>query len=253
MKNILLTFYVLFSFGWATPPATIPAELHSQFTMNGNIPVSYWYFDDSVSNGEPIKYTYHEVEALKAKASRRENNYYGSTDSYLYSALDRSSSRIRGKQIGIIGSVTPWYEAIVLAYGGHPVSIDYNKIISDHPEIKALTVQEYDKDPILFDAIISISSIEHDGLGRYGDPINPNGDLEAMQKLKKMLKPNGLLFLAVPIGQDYLFWNAHRVYGKKRLPLLINGWNLIKTFGFKKSQLDQYTSGDNQPVFVLSQ
>ena len=47
---------------------------------------------------------------------------------------------IQGKKIGILGSTVPWYEAIVLAYGGMPVTIEYNKIESQHPELRTLTV-----------------------------------------------------------------------------------------------------------------
>ena len=77
-----------------------------------------------------------------------------------------------------------------------------------------MTPSEYDQNPMLFDAAFSISSFEHDGLGRYGCLINPWGDIQAMQKTKKMLKPGALLFIAVPIGKDRVYWNAHRIYGK---------------------------------------
>ena len=236
----------------SAPPTTIPQELYREFTMNNKVSVSDYYFDDSLPHESAIEYTYAQVESLKAKAIARQENYYGPTDSYLYAALNRYSSYIKGKRIGIIGSVTPWYEAIVLSYGGKPITIDYNPIISDHPEITTLTIAEYEKNPELFDAILSISSFEHDGLGRYGDPINPKGDLEAMAKAVRMLKPHGLLFLAVPVGLDHIFWNAHRVYGKERLPLLLKEWNIIQTFGYEKWNLDQFSNGWHQPVFVIS-
>jgi hypothetical protein len=40
-----------------------------------------------------------------------------------------------------------------------------------------------------FDVVLSISSFEHDGLGRYGDPLNPDGDLAAMRSTRRLLKP----------------------------------------------------------------
>ncbi|MES2273166.1 MAG: DUF268 domain-containing protein [Chlamydiota bacterium] len=248
-------FFVLLSisnFLIATPPTTIPQEYYQEFTMDGTISVSSYYFDNSISAGQSTKYSYDEVEALKRKALLRREGYYGPTDRYLYAALDCYASQIQGKRVGIIGSALPWYEAIVLVFGGFPISIDYNKILSDHPEIKTLTIPEYDENPELFDAILSISSFEHDGLGRYGDPINPQGDLDAMKKTVQMLKPNGLLFLAVPVGMDHIFWNAHRIYGKKRLPLLLKEWNTVATFGYEKKDLDQFSKGWHQPVFVLS-
>ncbi|PSC74595.1 TPR domain [Micractinium conductrix] len=53
-----------------------------------------------------------------------------------------------------------------------------------------------------FDAIFSYSSLEHDDLGRYTDPLNPNGDIERMQKLAGLIAPHGKLYLGLPTGRD---------------------------------------------------
>lgn len=59
------------------------------------------------------------------------------------------------------------------------------------------------------------------------DPINPNADLERMKRLRSYLKRDGHFFLAVPTAFDRINWNAHRVYGKLRYPLLIEGYTLL--------------------------
>ena len=68
--------------------------------------------------------------------------------------------------------------------------------------------------------------IEHIGLGRYGDPLDVDGDLKAMAELKRVLAPGGTLLLAVPVGRPRVQFNAHRIYsyaqilhGLKGLPL----------------------------------
>jgi hypothetical protein len=186
-----------------------------------------------------------------SQAVQRHSNYYGVTDQWLYAMFSKYSDSIKGKKVAIIGSTTPWYECIVLAYGGHPVTIEYNKIICSDPRIEVMTVEEYAQNPQVFDAILSVSSIEHDGLGRYGDPINPQGDLETMSKSKTMLKKDGLFFLSVPIGRDTLYWNAGRLYGKLRLPLLLKGWDMIDSAGFSQSDLTNNSNMGHQPVLVL--
>jgi hypothetical protein len=50
------------------------------------------------------------------------------------------------------------------------------------------------------------------GLGRYGDPINPDGSLLAAAELQRILKPDGRLFLSVPVGRERVCFNAHRVF-----------------------------------------
>jgi len=51
--------------------------------------------------------------------------------------------------------------------------------------------------PAGYSHIVSYSSIEHDGLGRYGDPLNPFGDLEAMKVFWSLLRVGGILLVAV--------------------------------------------------------
>ena len=104
----------------------------------------------------------------------------------------------------------------------------------------------------LRDFAISYSSIEHTGLGRYGDNINPYGDIEAIRRIRCMLKPNGILFVAFPVGKDVVYYNAHRQYGAERLPMLFDGWTVIDIIGW--TPLLNMTLPRNkyyQPVIVL--
>lgn len=252
-KSIFLftLFFISFVFG-SSPPTRVPDHLYKAFTLNGTIPIVNIYRDDSYSSGEPIVYILEQIQALEAKARTKQISYYGLTDLHLYEALERYNPHVLEKNVAVIGSVTPWYESILLNYGAHPTTIEYNKIISQDPRLEILTVNEYEANPRLFDAIVSISSLEHDGLGRYGDPINPNGDLIWMKKARNMLKKGGLLFLAIPIGKDCLVWNLHRIYGELRLKELFKGWDIVETFGFSSEDLNREdTNGTHQPVFVL--
>jgi hypothetical protein len=233
------------------PEQEVPERLYSSYTMGGAVRVESWYFNESYSPDSPKFYAKEEIVRLSERAMRHETNYYGKTDEWLYQALDKYS--IKGLEVAVIGSATPWYEGICLCYGAKCTTIEYNKIVSDHPGITFMTVDEYKRQPKRFDAALSISSFEHDGLGRYGDPLNPNGDLEAMQSMKQILKSGGLLFLAVPVGKDKLVWNAHRIYGRRRLRLLLEGWKTLDTFGYHWLRLfrDTGRDGSYQPIFVL--
>lgn len=237
---------------FAEPPREIPGELVNAFTMHGTVPVIHLYFNDSYPPSQPAFYSRAAIDAYMEMVIRKSVNYYGETDAWLYQMLERYP--IYGKEVAIIGSVLPWYESIILAYGGRPTTIEYNKITTDDSRIAVLTVDEYNQNPKKFDILLSISSIEHDGLGRYGDPLNPNGDLEFMAMAKqKFLKEDGRMILAVPMGKDCLAWNAHRIYGPRRFPLLIQEWNVIDSIGFSEAGfhrvLGEYWY---QPVFYLA-
>jgi hypothetical protein len=61
-----------------------------------------------------------------------------------------------------------------------------------------------------FESLSCLHVVEHIGLGRYGDTLDNEGDLKAIENLKKMAKKD-LLFV-VPVGRPVAYFNAHRVY-----------------------------------------
>ena len=54
--------------------------------------------------------------------------------------------------------------------------------------------------------------IEHIGLGRYGEPLDPGGTRKAVRELMRVLAPGGNLFLAAPVGRPRVCFNAHRIH-----------------------------------------
>jgi hypothetical protein len=71
-------------------------------------------------------------------------------------------------------------------------------------------------------------TVEHIGLGRYGDPIEPNGDLKAMLELQRVLAPGGNLFFVVPVGKSTVRFNAHRIYKYDQILKAFSGLILVK-------------------------
>jgi SAM-dependent methyltransferase len=59
--------------------------------------------------------------------------------------------------------------------------------------------------------------VEHVGLGRYGDPLDPNGDLKAMRELQRVVAPSGSLLFVTPVGQPRIRFNAHRIYAYEQI------------------------------------
>ena len=61
-------------------------------------------------------------------------------------------------------------------------------------------------------------TVEHIGLGRYGDPLDYNGDIKAIKELSRVLKKNGDLLFVTPIGATpRIEFNAHRIYTKEQI------------------------------------
>jgi len=85
-----------------------------------------------------------------------------------------------------------------------------------------------------FDLIIACSTVEHIGLPRYGGDYDMNADLRAMSLLRRLVKPNGTMLMTIPVGKDKVVFPEHRVYGSKRLPMLLDGWDTEKKDFFIK-------------------
>lgn len=76
------------------------------------------------------------------------------------------------------------------------------------------------------ESISCMHTIEHIGLGRYGDPIDPDGDLKAIKELKRVVAHNGSLLLVVPLGKPRIQFNAHRIYSFEMIEQLFPEFEL---------------------------
>ena len=73
-------------------------------------------------------------------------------------------------------------------------------------------------------------------LFRYGDNLNPWGDLIVMAKAWCVLKPGGQALVGFPIGpgKDIIYFNTHKLYGPVMLPhLFANFKQVYSEFDYK--------------------
>ena len=82
------------------------------------------------------------------------------------------------------------------------------------------------------DSISSLHTIEHFGLGRYGDRIDVNGHLKGLDSIYRMLKKRGIFYFSVPIGRQRVEFNAHRVFSPRYLFDLLKGRFELLSFSY---------------------
>ena len=82
------------------------------------------------------------------------------------------------------------------------------------------------------DSVSSLHAVEHFGLGRYGDPIEVNGHIKAVQNITKMLTRGGKFYFSVPMGPQRIEFNAQRVFSLEYLLELLSKDFEVVSFSF---------------------
>ena len=160
-------------------------------------------------------------------------------------ACDEFVTRKPDAAFAVWSSISPWLEVALLRWqrasvGGTPAvtTVDWNEPIIEDGAATAAggELRTMDASALAaayargkrFDLIVSFSGLEHDGLGRYGDPLHPEGDLAAMAEIRAFLVPRGLLLLGIPTNSyDDICWPNMRVYGPSRLPRMLEGFEMV--------------------------
>jgi len=78
-------------------------------------------------------------------------------------------------------------------------------------------------------SLSSLCVVEHIGLGRYGDPLDPFGTEKAIDELKRVLAPGGNLWLSMPVSdKNVIHFNAGRIFSIEYVMLLIEPLQVIE-------------------------
>lgn len=154
--------------------------------------------------------------------------YFFSQRSVEYSWVLQNLDLHRGRvlDVGCCESALPLW----LAHQGLDVhGIDVRDYSFESPEIifnkEDICNNQYPDE--FFDRIITLSTIEHVGMGAYGDPHRRNGDLFAMKEMKRILKKNGMILLTTQYSQNY-FETWERYYDNSSLERLVSIFDIEK-------------------------
>lgn len=154
--------------------------------------------------------------------------------------IDRSK-RQRILDVGCGGSKLP----IELAKLGHEV---YGIDVGSYPDQDLFAfvqgdIRQMPFDNSFFDVITAVSTIEHVGLGRYGDPISSNGDKQAVKEIERVLRLGGNLIITIPCGIDTICYSRegvplHKVYSPSSLVDLLSKFKILEmSYVVKKGRI----------------
>jgi Caenorhabditis protein of unknown function, DUF268 len=221
-------------------PYPRPSFLVKEFSMNGLIKEEFHArYNNTYLGANALQHDWMGQSIEEAIDRIRQNGIMSLEGTYGSSCSSRVLKElelmgVRNLDVLVVGSEKPWIEIICLFLGAKSVTtLEYGEINTNHPKLRTMTPDKFRQaynigNLTLFDRIVSHSSIEHSGLGRYGDALNPWGDILTMMRIWCLSKPEAKMYLAVPRGRkDKIQHNLHRIYGIFRWPLLTANWITI--------------------------
>lgn len=173
-------------------------------------------FDKTATTGFDRHYIFHPAWAARILAKTKPEKHVDIASTLTFSTL--------------VSAFLP-----VEFYDIRPAHLGLSNLESKTGDLMAL--------PFTDGSIMSLScmhTIEHIGLGRYGDPIDSEGDIKAMKELKRVTARKGSLLFVTPIGKPRLVFNAHRIYSYDEIVRNFEGFEL-KEFSLIP---DKATEGD---------
>lgn len=185
-------------------------------SLNGPVSVEPVLFQRALNSPYDPHYTFQSAWATREILKRRPAEH-----------VDVSSSVPFVLQLAAVLPVT--------MFEFHPPDVEFPGLT-----LRAGTVVDL---PLADRSVSSLSClhvIEHVGLGRYGDPVDPAGTEKALRELARVVAPGGALFLSVPVGRARVGFNAHRMLDATSVAAVMQGHGL---------RLDGFALVDDQGRF----
>ena len=239
--------------GWQFPD--VEPNPNESIAWGGQVPVSLHPYLNTLKSGV---WTREIIDAGICAARENIDNitpvHYPNAGRMIRDAINKVSSLDKNAKILIGGSVSPWVESICLAN-------QFTNITTSDYEVRKLEddrikfVHANDIRNTKFDLIISFSSIEHDGLGRYGDPINPYGPFNAVDEFHESLNDNGCLLCGIPVlpeekkpHSSQIEGHWHVIFSRKSVEKLFRKFKMIDVI----NQPDGWGClWQHQPIYIL--
>jgi hypothetical protein len=159
--------------------------------------------DKTITTGFDRHYVYHTSWAARVLSETRPSRHIDISSSLYFS--------------GIVSAFIP-----IDFYDYRPAKLGLTNLSSNKGDLMSLPFKDNS-----LKSISCMHTIEHIGLGRYGDKIDAEGDSKAIEELKRVVSVNGDLLIVLPIGDKSMIeFNAHRIYKYEQVLSMFSGLKL---------------------------
>lgn len=156
--------------------------------------------DKTPATGFDRHYVYHTAWAARVLAETRPTEHVDIASSLYFAAMVSAFIPIR-------------------FYDFRPAELKLSGLSCDAADLTRLPFKDAS-----IPSLSCMHVLEHIGLGRYGDPLDPRGAWKAMQELKRVVA--GDLLMVVPVGRPRVCFNAHRVFSFEHVMRAMDGLTL---------------------------
>jgi hypothetical protein len=188
------------------------------------------YYNDFIKYKDEIQFI-NNLKIEKIQELITNNLSYNSFDDFnLRQILNKhlvNNKKYEKSNIGILNwfetDYEPWIESVLLLDGATKITnIDMTQKVYEHESIQSIYLLNDNLNLFQqFDVIISYFSIENIGLGKFGEDLAFNADLDTINLIKCILNKNGLVFLTLSTSfnenESFINFNTNRIFGKNRL------------------------------------
>jgi SAM-dependent methyltransferase len=138
------------------------------------------------------------------------------------------------KTMGIISQFTPTTIVDI-----RPIELELDNLFFKEGSVLALPFDDNS-----LETLSSLCVVEHIGLGRYGDEIDPFGSEKAVTELKRVLKVGGIILFSVPVDKtNTIYFNAHRAFTRSYILKLFDDFKLVEEkYHYGKKIYNHYDS-----------
>jgi SAM-dependent methyltransferase len=131
-----------------------------------------------------------------------------------------------GGRVLDVGSTESTLAFSAACLGYEVTAVDPRGYPFEHPRLRVVAGAVEDlEDEESYDAVVCLSTIEHIGVGAYGQSEAERADLQAMKRMHGLTKPGGLLVLTTPYGRAETS-ESERRYDRAGLDALLEGWEV---------------------------
>lgn len=163
----------------------------------------------------PNSYPYLRLKDYKYSSGSASGHYFNQ-DLLVANLIFKTSPEIHldigGRMDGLIAHLLSFNQKVTMA--------DVRKSEYEHPNLESLIIDLTNAESVLeiknkYQSVSCLHTIEHFGLGRYGDNLDPIGHFNGLKNICSLIAISGTLYLSHPTGRSRTEFNGHRIINTK--------------------------------------